>query len=84
MGYTNVALKEKIMQMYPDVSKHHISVGLDFNEEKDSYVVKFKKEAHELETYLEKSDADECMEGVKCIHLGVKVGEFIKNFEAES
>ncbi len=69
--------------MYPDVMTHNISVGLDFNEEKGSYVVKFKKEGHELETYLEKSDADECMNGVKCIHLGVKVGEFIKNFEAE-
>jgi hypothetical protein len=81
MGYTNVALTEKIREMYPDIQKHNITFGLDFSEEKNAYVVKFKKDLHELTTYLDKKDADECVDGVKCIHLGVKIGEFIKNFE---
>jgi hypothetical protein len=83
MGYTNVALKDKISEMYPEIQQHDISVGLDFSEDKNSYVVKFKKDSHELETYLDKQDADECMDGVKCVHLGIKIGEFIENFEAE-
>lgn len=81
MGYSNVALKDKITEMYPDVVKHGISVGLDFSSEKNAFVLTFKKNTHELITYLDKSDADECMEGVKCVHLGVKIGEFVKNFE---
>ncbi len=81
MAYSNVALKDKIFEIYPEISRHGIGVGLDFSKEKNAYVIKFKKDSHELTTYLDKNDADECMDGVKCIHLGVKIGEFIKNFE---
>lgn len=81
MGYTNVALKDKVMSMYPEISKHNISVGLDFSEEKNAYVIKFRKNSHELLTYLDKSDADECMNNIKCVPLGLKIGEFVRNFE---
>ncbi len=81
MGYTNVALKDKIREMYPDIEKYGSSVGLDFSQEKNSYIVKFKKGKHELTTHLEKKDADECMDGIKCVYLGIQVGQFIKNFE---
>jgi hypothetical protein len=81
MGYTNVALKEKIMEMYPEIKTHGISVGLDFNREKNAYIVDFKKNKYELTTHLEKKDADECMDGIKCIYFGVQIGQFIKNFE---
>jgi hypothetical protein len=81
MGYTNVYLKEKIMEMYPDIQKFGISVGLDFDKDKNAYIVKFEKGGRELTTHLEKKDADECMEGIKCIYLGVQIGQFIKNFE---
>ena len=81
MGYTNVALKDKIVEMYPEVEKRGIAVSLDFSQEKNAYVVKFKKDRHELTTHLEKKDADECMDGIKCVYLGMQVGEFIKNFE---
>jgi len=80
MGYTNVALKDKIAEMYPEIGKLGISVGLDFDSAKNAYVVTFKKDAHELMTHLEKKDADDCMDGVKCVYLGVQVAQFIKNF----
>ncbi len=81
MRYTIVALKEKILEMYPEIQKHSITVGLDFDEQKNAYIVKFSKGGHELSTHLDKADADECMDGVKCVHLGVQIGQFIKNFE---
>jgi hypothetical protein len=81
MGYTNVALKDKIMAMYPEVSKNGLSVSLDFDKMKNAYIVKFKKDRHELTTHLEKKDADDCMDGIKCVYLGVQIGQFIKNFE---
>ncbi len=81
MGYTIVALKEKILEMYPEITKRGISVGLDFSREKDAYIVKFTKDSHELITHLEKKDADECMDGIKCIYLGVQIAQFIKNFD---
>ncbi len=81
MTYTIVALKEKIQGMYPEISQHNLSVGLDFSEEKNAYIVTFRRGNDELTTHLEKKDADECMNGIKCVHLGVQVAQFIKNFE---
>ncbi len=81
MSYTNFTLKDKIAEMFPEVEKHGIAISLDWNEEKNAYIVKFKKGKHELTTYIEKKDADECMEGIECVRLGVQLGEFAKNFE---
>ena len=81
MGYTVVALKEKIMEMYPEIEQHGISVGLKFSEEKNAYIVEFAKGDKKLTTTIEKKEADECMDGIKCVYLGVHIGEFIKTFE---
>ena len=78
--YTN-ALKKKILEMYPEIEEHHISVGLDFDTGKNAYIVSFKRGDDELKTLIEKKDADECMDGIKCVYLGVQVAQFIKNFE---
>jgi hypothetical protein len=83
MAYTIVALKEKITEMYPEITQHGISMGLDFSEEKNAYIIKFKKDSHELTTHIEKRDADECMDGIKCVYLGIQIAQFIKNFEEE-
>lgn len=81
MGYTVDGLKDKILEMYPEIVKHGIDFGLVFNKAQKAYVLKLKKGRHELTTYLEKKEADECLAGIKCISLGVQVGQFIKNFE---
>ncbi|MFA5354383.1 MAG: hypothetical protein WC291_09145 [Thermodesulfovibrionales bacterium] len=81
MGYTQVALEEKIMEMYPEIAKHSISLGLSFDEGKNAWIVSMKKDGHELTTHLEKKDADDCMDNIKCVYLGVQVGQFLKNFE---
>jgi hypothetical protein len=83
MGYTKVALEEKILAMYPEIQKNGISVSLNFDEKKNAYIVKFSKGKHELTTHLEKKDADDCMNNVKCVYLGFQVQQFIKNFELE-
>jgi hypothetical protein len=82
MGYTIVGLEDKILEMYPEITRHGISISLNFSEEKNAYIVKFKKGKHELTTHLEKKDADDCMNNIKCVYLGVQIGQFIKNFEA--
>lgn len=81
MAYTIVALKDKIIEMYPEIEKNGISVGLEFSEEKNAYIVRFKKDHHELTTHLEKKDADDCMNNIKCVYLGIQIAQFIKNFE---
>ncbi len=82
MAYTHEALKDKIVEMYPEIKEHKILTSVDFSPQKNAYVITFKRDSETLATHLEKHDADECMNGIKCVYLGVQVSQFINNFEA--
>jgi hypothetical protein len=81
MAYSDDQLREKILEMYPEIKKHDIPFSLSFSAEKDAYILDFKKGKHELTTHLEKKDADDCMNNIKCVYLGVQVGQFLRYFE---
>jgi hypothetical protein len=80
MLYTTFGLKKKILEMYPEVREQNFSVGVEFSREKNAYIVTFTRGKESLSTHLEKKDADECMNGIKCVHLGIQVAQFIRNF----
>jgi hypothetical protein len=79
--YTNIDLRQKIGEMYPEIGQHHLSVSVDFSEEKSAYLITFVRGRETLSTHLDKKDADDCMNGIKCVYLGVQVAQFISNFE---
>jgi hypothetical protein len=79
--FTHAALKEKIQEMYPEIGEHHLSADVDFDVSKNAYIVTFRREGEELKTLIEKKDAEDCMNNIKCVYLGVQVAQFIKNFE---
>ncbi len=81
MTYTMGALKDKVLEMYPEIPEHHFDVDLRFDEGKNAYILTFKRGGETLTTHLEKNDADECMNGIKCVYRGVQVAQFIRNFE---
>ncbi len=81
MGYTIVGLKEKILDMYPEIAKLGVISTLTFDDEKGAYVLKLHKGAHELSTYIDKVDATRCMDGHVCVTLGVQVRQFLDNFK---
>ncbi len=81
MGYTIVGLKEKILEMYPEIPKFGVVSTLIFDEDKQAYVLKLHKGQHELSTYIDKTDADRCMDGQVCVSLGVQVRQFLDNFQ---
>lgn len=83
MGYTKEVLAEKLTEMYPEITKHKLTLSLNFSGEKNAWVIGLKRGKHELTTHLDKKDADECMEGIKCIYLGVQIGQFVQNFEED-
>ena len=76
-------LGAKLREMYPEIDSHGLDLELAFDHEKDAWIVSLRKGAHELTTHLERKDADDCLEGVECVYLGVQIGQFLKNFEAE-
>lgn len=81
MAYSLESLKAKIVDFYPEIDKHGLETSLSFDQGKNAYIVQLQKGEHILTTHLEKADADSCMEGNKCIYLGVQIGQFVKNFE---
>jgi hypothetical protein len=83
MGYTVVGLKTKVLEMYPEIEKMKVIPSLTFDEGKNAYILKLTKGPHELSTYIDKADADRCMDGHVCVSLGVQVRQFLENFKEE-
>jgi hypothetical protein len=81
MEHTIDEVKVKIHQMYPDIDKLGVASTVTFDEAKKTYVLELKKGPHHLATYIDKTDADKCMDGVECVHLGVQIGQFLENFK---
>jgi uncharacterized protein (DUF111 family) len=78
---TTAGLRDKIGEMYPEIKEHQLSMTVDFDVSKSAFMVTFKREGEELKTLIEKKDAEDCMNNIKCVYLGVQVAQFIKNFE---
>ena len=74
-------MKAKIREMYPKIDKHGVTSTVTYDKEKKTYVLELKKGVHHLNTFIDKADADKCMEGVECIHLGVQIAQFLENFK---
>lgn len=79
--YSDQALCHKIERMFPELGKCGIDVKVTHDEEKKTWVVDLKKDAHELKHYLEYPDADNCMEGRQCMSLGLEIAQLKKNIE---
>jgi hypothetical protein len=39
------------------------------------------KESHKRHAFLDKKDADSCVEGKSCIYLGMLIAQYIKDLE---
>ncbi|MHB9111547.1 MAG: hypothetical protein ACYC4D_02815 [Thermoleophilia bacterium] len=83
MGYTQVGLEDRIYEMYPELMQHGIALKLSFDEERNAWVITFEKGGKNRHAFLDKSDADECMDGNSCIYLGTLAAQYIKDLEAE-
>lgn len=83
MGYTQNDLKEKLLQMYPEINRYGLSMTLEFDDDKDAWVVSFHKEGHKRHAFLDKKDADACIDGNVCIYLGMLIAQYIKDLELE-
>ena len=83
MAYTMDALKAKVKEMFPDIDKYQMDCSLTFDEGKKAYIIKLTKGAHVLTTHLDRPDADACLAGKECVHLGVQMAQFVKNFEED-
>jgi hypothetical protein len=81
MPHTIPELQAKIHEMYPDIDIHGVHSSLTYDKGKKAYVLELKKGPHHLSTYIDKADANKCLDNIECIHLGVQIGQFMENFK---
>jgi len=79
--YTKEELCEKIKAVFPDIGACGIDVMVDYDKQNKAWVVDLKKDKHELKTFLEEPEAQECMDGKQCVSLGLQIGQLRKNIE---
>jgi len=81
ISYTIEGLEDMIYELHPEIVQHAMNLSVTFDAGQNIYVLTFSRGGRELKTYLDKQDADECMGGKKCIHLGVQIAQFLDDFE---
>jgi hypothetical protein len=78
---TKEELCEKIKAVFPEIGACGINIMVDYDEMNKAWVVDLKKGGHELKTFLEETEAEQCMEGKQCVSLGLQIGQLRKNIE---
>ena len=78
MGYSQVALEDKILQMYPEITENGITPRMSFDEKTNAWTIKFAKGRKESTAYLSKEDADACMDNTYCESFKTELCDVIK------
>jgi len=76
-------LCNKIVEMYPEIGQCEIDIMVDWDENKNVWVVDLKKDNRELKHFLEEPDADSCMDNKQCVSLGLEIAQLVKNIKGE-
>ena len=74
-------LCRKIKEIYPDIGECDIDVKVAFDQVNQRWMVDLKKDSHLLKTFLEKGDAELCLQGKQCVSLGLEIAELRGNIE---
>ena len=77
-------LEKKLKEMYPEIEKFKLDVQIKQDSETSSWVVTFSKQGASLSTHIDYEDVENCLQGKECVHLGVELGRFMKNYCDES
>lgn len=80
--YNKKELCEQIHKVFPDIGACDIDLRVEYDDEKKAWVVDLKKDNHELKTYLEENEADDCMAGKQCVSLGLQISQLRVNIDS--
>ena len=81
--YDKEQLCKKITEIYPEIGECGIDVDVNFDADRNTWVVSLEKDSHTLKHYLDLPEADSCMEGDKCIPLGLEIAQLKKNIQGK-
>jgi hypothetical protein len=80
MGYTISDLKDKLLEFHPEIAQSGVNLLVTFDEKQKRYLLTLSQAGQELTAYLEKQDADDCLNGKKCVTLAVQLTQLIAEF----
>lgn len=81
--YDKETLCKKITEIYPEIGECGIDIEVNFDDDKNAWVVDLKKDGHELKHYLDPPEANGCVEGNRCVPLGLEIAQLRKNIEGK-
>jgi hypothetical protein len=81
--HTKQELCNQIVALYPEIGQCDIDIMVDWDDNKNVWVVDLKKDNHELQHYLEVPDADDCMDNRQCVSLGLEIAQLVKNIKGQ-
>ncbi|SKA77806.1 hypothetical protein [Desulfobaculum bizertense] len=73
-------LLKMIQSLYPEAESHGVTLHVEQEVDGGDWLVTIRKDADELRTHISDQEATDCLEGKKCVHLGMQIGTFIKNY----
>lgn len=74
------SLEEKIRTLYPEIGKHSLGVSVTKDAKTGDWLISIDNGEHSLSTHISEQDAADCIDGTKCVHLGVQIGTFVENY----
>lgn len=79
--YSSDAIRNKITSMYPVIGECGAELTVRYDEQNKAWLLHLEKDNHELNHYLELSDAENCLDGVQCVSLGLDIAQMFNNIE---
>jgi hypothetical protein len=81
MGYSIQELQQRLLEHHSDVVKQGAKLTVSLDRDRVGYKVKLAIGGKQAEIFISKKDADECMQGIECYHMGIEIGNFIREFK---
>ncbi|KAB2890224.1 MAG: hypothetical protein F9K32_09620 [Desulfobulbaceae bacterium] len=78
---TREELCRKIEEVFPKAGACGIDFDVEYDENVSAWAVDLHRGEHHLRTFIETEEADSCLEGEKCIPLGMQIAQLKRNFE---
>ena len=72
---------EKIREFHPEIERNNVDLSVIWDESGKRYALKLGKSGLAVGAYLDQKDADDCLEGKKCVNLAVQVTQLLAELE---
>ncbi len=71
----------KIESVIPEAGSCGVDFFVEFDEKNQAWVVDLHQDRYHLETFVDTSEADACLEQGHCISLGLQIGQLKNNLK---